>query len=231
MEVPRRRVNTYGKATKKILVHDLFNVSSKQSSLYEPIHPPTIDNFTRTRTGTPMSELSEDPETSQQLKDELQASFDISRDYSAAPSRTARSQTPSDIPSPAVFDLASSEDEMLPARRPAKVYKRRKVAERPAAVISNNSRRHDSPAPRASQDEGKPVLERKKGAENKTLGRSPATMNTRQDPHQIPRSKLSPAPITKPPRSPLRIGFAGFREVQRLNGVLTQHPQAETRHY
>ena len=218
MEVPRRRVNTYGKATKKILVHDLFNVSSKEGNLYEPFRPPTIDNFLRIRTGTPLSELSEDPETSQQLQNELQAAFGKSKASSSAPSSRAHSQTPSNAASPAVFDLASSEEEMPPAKPPAKVYKRRRVAPKPTATISDKAIQQIPASPRLSEDEGRPtVLDRNKATENKMLAvsnefpakRSKATVNAGQEPGPIPRSEPAPIPITKSPRSPHRVGTPG----------------------
>ena len=211
----RRRINTYGKATKKILVHDLFNVSSKQSSLYEPVRPPTIDHFIRTRTGTPLSELSEDPEPSRQLNDELRAAFDVSRSSSAAPSSKARSQTPPNAASPAVFELASSEDEMPAAKTPAKVYKRRKIVGKPPGVASGNAGTPTSSSLRPNEyEKGPSVLERNKAAENTTLGTSndsspgapKATVNARQDPRPIRSSKPPPQPVTRPPQSPRSIG-------------------------
>ena len=214
MDVSRRRINTYGKATKKTLVHDLFNVSSKQHKLYEPIHPPTVHHFVRTRTGTPLSELSEDPETSRQLKDELQATFGNSGTSSAAPSSRARSQTPSDAASPAVFELASSEDEVPAMKRPAKVYKRRRIGAKPPAVAGDDAHTYASASPRLSEDGETPsVLERNKAAENKALGSSnesatkafQTAVNARQDPGASRSSKPSPGLITKPPRSPLSI--------------------------
>ena len=123
MEVQRRRLNTYSRTTKKTLVHDLFDVTAKQPN---PFRPETLDSLPPSRTRTPISDVSEDPEPSKQLRREMLLATNLrSSQVSSSRSTSPSSAHPA---SPAVFEIESSDDE-LSRNKPARaVYKRRKLA-------------------------------------------------------------------------------------------------------
>ena len=122
MEVPRRRPATYGKASRKVLVHDLFDVAAKQQN---PFRPSTVERLAPSRTQTPVSDASEDAESSGQLNLELQSTIALHQSSAIA---SARSLSPAQAlsPCPTVFEIESSEDEVTKAQ-PVGANKRRKV--------------------------------------------------------------------------------------------------------
>ena len=122
MEVPKRRPATYGKASRKVLVHDLFEVAAKQQN---PFRPSTFDRLAPSRTQTPVSDASEDPDTSGQLNQELLSAIAL---HQTSTNASVRSESPAQAPSssPAMFEIESSEDEVTTAQHVG-ADKRRKV--------------------------------------------------------------------------------------------------------
>ena len=122
MEVPKRRPATYGKASRKVLVHDLFDVAAKQQN---PFRPSTFDRLAPSRTQTPVSDASEDPDTSGQLNQELLSAIAL---HQTSTNASVRSESPAQAPSssPAMFEIESSEDEVTTAQHVG-ADKRRKV--------------------------------------------------------------------------------------------------------
>ena len=122
MEVPRRRPATYGKASRKVLVHDLFDVAATQQN---PFRPSTLERLAPSRTQTPVSDASEDPDTSGQLNQELLSAVAL---HQTSTNASVRSVTTAQAPSssPAMFEIESSEDEVTKAQ-PVGANKRRKV--------------------------------------------------------------------------------------------------------
>jgi Wings apart-like protein regulation of heterochromatin len=204
MEVSRRRLNTYGKATRKILVHDLFDISKRHGSIHEAAQAPAIDSLLRTRTSTPLSELSEDIETSAQLHHELQATFNRSRQSSASASVRSCNQTPEEGQSPAVFDLVSSEDEIAESRKFRKPYKRRKMDSVNNTLVrrvrlersTSTQRSHNPESPPHSGTAG--VLNRNKVVENKSLA-VPGKLTTKPTRRAV---NNRPLPRTENPMDP-----------------------------
>ena len=133
MEVSRRKMGTYGKPNRRVLVHDLFDVAQKEPSLYETLVPPATRNAAASGTSTPFSEVSEDPEASQQLRQELSAFADASQITSRGRTPRSKSATPANASSPSLFDLESSSDEMKPKSK-AETTKRRKLASKSSNV-------------------------------------------------------------------------------------------------
>ena len=123
MEGPKRRPATYGKASRKVLVHDLFDVAVEQQNTFRPS---TLENLAPPRTQTPVSDVSEDPETSGQLNQELLSAIIL--DQTSAKS-AAKLMVPSQAlsSSPAMFEIESSEEEVTKAQPIAATHKRRKV--------------------------------------------------------------------------------------------------------
>ena len=122
MEVPRRRPATYGKASRKVLVHDLFDVAAKQQN---PFRPSTVEHLTPSRTQTPFSDTSEDAGSSGQLNQELQSTIAL---HQKSANASFRSLSPAQAlsSSPAMFEIESSEDEVTKAESVG-ANKRRKV--------------------------------------------------------------------------------------------------------
>ena len=122
MEVPKRRPATYGKASRKVLVHDLFDVAAKQQN---PFRASTLERLAPSRTQTPVSDVSEDPDTSGQLNQELLSAIAL---HQTSTNASVRPVSPPQMlsSSPAMFEIESSEDEVTKAQ-PVGANKRRKV--------------------------------------------------------------------------------------------------------
>jgi hypothetical protein len=218
MEASRRKINTYGKTTKKILVHDLFNVSSNPSKASESLYPTPVEDVTRTRTVTPSSEFSEDPETSHQLKAELRASFSKPQERSV---HSSRSQTPASAASPQVFELNSSEDEIKATKPAPKTYKRRKLGDVSVAdAHSDPEQQQTQTSNYVSKQKAGAVLKRNKKVENKTIQLSdedakPSESDAPRPAHST-HSLQSPPSSNKSPASPRAISPASMKSTDSM---------------
>ena len=145
MEVSRKRLQTYSRSNKRILVHDLFNVAQKEPSSYETLHAPAVGQVPSSRTSTPFSEVSEDAETSQQLRQELSAFANASSSAGKPATPRSKSATPAEASSPSLFDLESSEDDMR-SKSAAEKLKRKKLGAKSGNVHEDTPKATASPA-------------------------------------------------------------------------------------
>ena len=126
MEGPKKRVAKYGKAGRRALVHDLFDVASQQKASYTTPQDAPFDQEVHSRGATPSSHASDDIETGQQLKSELLATWGTDKPRLKSPVRKSTTMRPTGAAT--MFEIESSEEEKTPKSKPQpKTYKRRKI--------------------------------------------------------------------------------------------------------
>jgi hypothetical protein len=126
MDGPRKRVNTYGKAGRGALVHDLLDVASQPSSMYTTLRESLIESLAPSRGNTPVSQLSEDPDVSRELNNELSTTWNFNKPRLRSPARRTTSLQ-SKVPA-SIFEFESFEEEPANKMKPlSKTYERRKI--------------------------------------------------------------------------------------------------------
>jgi hypothetical protein len=174
MDVPRKRAPKYGKSSRKALVHDLFDVSSRgEKPLYTSVHSaaPSRRLETVSRSATPAdSDVSEDPEVSVQIKRDLLADLDANKPRLKSPARRGLLGKPQTLTSTSTFEIESSDEGPSQARLMSRTYKRRKLT------------------PTGSDEEQKPGRGRQEATALRTRGTSVGNIKTNVRTHRKSQS-------------------------------------------
>lgn len=138
MDGPRKRVNKYGRGGRKALIHDLFDVASQPNSQYKTLRPSPIGSLSPSRGQTPVSDLSEDPDVSMQLNNELLKEWDSNRPRLRSPARKT-APVPTKMAA-TMFEIESSDEEPVKTKPMPKTYKRRKLTPTGSDVETKDTR-------------------------------------------------------------------------------------------
>jgi hypothetical protein len=125
MEGPKKRVNKYGKAGRRTLVHDLFDVTAQPNVLYTTVQESPIESLVPSRGATPSSQASEDKEISRQLNDEMLTTWNAEKSRLKSPIRKTTAMRP--VAPSSMFEIESSEEDKPAKKQPPKTYKRRRI--------------------------------------------------------------------------------------------------------
>ncbi|ETN40620.1 uncharacterized protein HMPREF1541_04897 [Cyphellophora europaea CBS 101466] len=226
MDGPRKRVNKYGRMGRKALIHDLFDNASHPDPLCTTLQPSPADSLAPSRDKTPVSDISEDPDVSMQLNNELLAEWDANRPRLKSPARKLLPEPMSTTES--LFDIESSEEEHTKTKPILKTYKRRKItptgsdveergAKRDSTEITQQATRGIVAADAArlshglvanNSSKGENTLEPKSKMLRKKHDSGMATLASSQS-LQIsrkPKPKVVSRASTPPPRTPTDVG-------------------------
>jgi hypothetical protein len=202
MDAPRRRINTYGKASKRLVVHDLFAAGHK--FIPHPALSSGPSSQVVSRGTTPYSEVSEPSSASEQLKSELLTELDANTKHIRLRSPAKAVRTGVSTQASSVFDIDSSDEGPGRQQRTNNTVKRRKITPTSSDVDEQPPRGRTGNAPaRAPVPFGVRSPHRNTASRARSTAASQRARKTTQ--HSRTRSlKPLPTPISAPLSPPLR---------------------------
>ncbi|KPI41701.1 uncharacterized protein AB675_9165 [Cyphellophora attinorum] len=125
MDAPRRRINTYGKASKRLVVHDLFAASHK--SVLHSAQSSGPSSQVVSRGTTPYSDVSDSKSASEQRKSELLTELDANTKHSRLRSPAKALKPGVNTQASTVFDIDTSDEDSGRKQTARTTVKRRKI--------------------------------------------------------------------------------------------------------